>query len=210
MEFFLDDNQQDTALADISTVEDALHHVQSALCASGRVVVGIRCDGQDIPSTAMVETLRKPTSSVDRLEVFTGTRAELVDEAMQQASVCLAETDTACKRVAGLLTEGQTVDAVEALGECLRIWQQVHEAVAKSIEMLQLSAEQTAVNGVPLIELVSKPKEVLLQVRDALQASDYVLLADILQYEFQEVTEQWQAIIARLREEAASKSHAAD
>ena len=210
MELFLDDHQQDTALADNSTVEDALHHVQSALCAPGRVVVGIRCDGQNIPSAVMVEALRKPTSSLDRLEVFTGTKAELVAEAMQQASVCLAETDTACERVAGLLTEGQTVDATEALGECLRIWQQVHQAIAKSIEMLQLNTEQTAVNGVPLIEVVSKPKEVLLQVRDALQASDYVLLADILQYEFREVTEQWQAIIAKLREEAASKSHAAD
>ena len=95
-----------------------------------------------------------------------------------------------------------TVKAVESLGQCLRIWQQVHEAVAKSIEMLRLDTDHTIVGDEPLTNLIMKPKDVLLQVRDALKVQDYVLLADLLQYEFGSVTELWHTLIGTLREQA--------
>jgi hypothetical protein len=79
---------------------------------------------------------------------------------------------------------------------------QIHEAMGKSIEMLQIDVEQATVNDKRLIELIVKPKETLLQVKEALQARDYVLLADILQYEFPEVLEQWRALLGKLKREA--------
>ena len=134
----------------------------------------------------------------------------MVLDAMEQASTCLAETDAECQRVAGLLTEGNVVEAAEALGACLRVWQQIHDAVAKSIDMLQLSAEQTTIHEQPLIDLIRKPKDVLVQIRDALRVSDYVLLADILQYEFHEVTGKWQEIITMLRQKAGQLDPSTD
>ena len=68
--------------------------------------------------------------------------------------------------------------------------------------MLQIDLEQEMVNGDPLMELMGKPNEVLLQVKDALQKQDYALLVDLLQYEFSVVTDQWHAMVARLRQEA--------
>lgn len=205
MEVFLDDKPRDETFAQDDTVQDVLTHIQADMCAPGDVVVGIRCDGRDVPSGDMTDLLSKPASSVQRLEVFTGTRHELVLDAMEQAATCLAGTDAECQRVAGLLAEGNVLEATEALGQCLRVWQQVHDGVAKSIEMLQLRAEQTTIRDQPLVELISKPKEVLIQIRDALRVSDYVVLADILQYEFHEVTETWQEIIAMLRNRAGTE-----
>ncbi len=202
MEVFVDDAPVDTVLDSAATIEDALHHIQSQSCAPDSLVVGLRCDGQDVPVNAMADTLRKPASSFELLEVFTGTKATLVTDAMTQASACLTQTQEACQRVAELLTEGKTVEAAEALGECLRVWQQIHDAVGKSIQMLQLDVLQATVNDETLLAAISKPKETLLQVKEALQVRDHVLLADILQYEFPAVTEQWHAIIAKLREEA--------
>lgn len=202
MEVYVDDVPIDTVFEGAATLEDALAHVQSHSCPADHLVIGLRCDGQDVPGNAMADTLRRPASSCELLEVFTGTKATLVTDAMAQASACLTETQEACQRVAGLLTEGKTVEAAEALGECLRVWQQIHEAVAKSIQMLQLDASKTTVNDEPLLAAITKPKEILLQVKEALQVRDHVLLADILQYEFPEVTAQWHAIIAKLRQEA--------
>lgn len=203
MEVFVDDKQvEDKFVKSGTTVQDAVRHVQSFLCTSDQMVIGLRCDGQEVPADAMAETLQKPAESLDRLDVFTGTKDELVTDAMAQASASLAETEDACKQVAELLCQGKTVEASETLAECLRIWRQVHEAVANSIQILQVDPENTRVCNESLLELIGKPKEVLLQVRGALQARDYVLLADILQYEFCEVTEQWHTIIGKLRQEA--------
>ncbi len=201
MEVFVNDTQVDEAFNSDGTIEDALHHVQSSLCAPDCVVIGLRCDGQDVTSDAMETTLQKPASSIERLDVFTGTRERLVTDAMDQASACLADTVEICQRVAQLFTEGKTVEAARKLGECLTVWQQIHDAVAKSIEMLRIDPEQITISDEPIIDLIRRPKETLLQVRDALQSQDYVLLADILQYEFGDVTDQWHQIVARLRQE---------
>ena len=51
-------------------------------------------------------------------------------------------------------------------------------------------------------DVIGKPKEVLLHIRNALLAEDHVLLADVLRYEFDDVTNSWYALIARIRQEA--------
>ncbi len=202
MEIFIDDDQIDAAFVGNGTLDDALRHMQSHLCAPDRLVIGLRCDGREVPANGMADTLRRPASSFERLEVFTGMKDVLVIDVMEQSSTCLTETQEACRRAAELLTEGKIVEASEMLGDCLRIWQQIHEAVGKSIEMLQLDPELTMVNDEPLIDLIGKPKEILMQVKEALQARDHVLLADILQYEFSETIGQWHLLVSKLRQEA--------
>ncbi len=207
MDVFFDDKLVENAFVDdATTVEEALRHVREKLCALDRLVIGLRCDGQEVAPDMMTRTLQEPAASFERLEVVTGTREELVTDAMAQASDCLAETGGACRQIADLLTEGNTTEAVKTLGECLRVWQQIHEAVGKSIEMLQIDAEHTMLGDEPLIQLIMKPKQVLLQVRDALKVQDYVLLADILQYEFSSVTDCWHKLIGKLRQEAENPS----
>ena len=205
MQILVDGSRVDEAKVTSGTIREALLQLQTDLCPPGCMVVGLRCDDRDIPGDEMEATLGKPTSSFETLEVLTSTRTAVVADAMTQASVSLQETESACQRVAELLTEGQTAEAIEMLRECLRIWQQIHQAVGQSIEMLMLDAEQTMVQDDSLVELIARPKHILLQIKQALKAQDHVLLADILQYEFSEVIDHWHLVIARLREEAEEK-----
>ncbi len=202
MQLYVDDKQVEDEPAVAGTLEDALRHVQDEVCALGRLVIGVRVDGEDVPGDVMVETLKKEVPSVARLDVFTSTKERLVTDAMAQASTSLTETEASAQRVADMLVEGKTTEATKELGQCLHIWQQIHEAVGKSILMLELDPERTTISDEPLSAMISKPKDVLLQVRDALRVSDLVLLADILKYEFAEVTDTWHAIISRIRQAA--------
>lgn len=206
MEVLVDNKSVDDAfIADGITLEDALRHLQEKVCAAGSMVTALRCDGREVPASAMAETLGKPAASFQRLEISTGTREALVLDALKEASSCLTQTQEACREVAVLLTEGRTDDAVKDLRECLSVWQKIHDAIGKSIEILELDAEQMTVGERTLLELISRPKGVLLQVKDALIAQDYVMLADILKYEFDEVTDCWHQIIARVKREAEER-----
>lgn len=184
------------------SIEDALRGIQATHCPPSKLVVGIRCDDRDIPSDQIADKLRDSASTVTKLEVFTGTRHELVLNAMSQASMALQESESAVTRVGELLNEGKTADGILMLGECLGVWQQIHEAATKSIHMLQLDLETITINDEPLIDIITKPRDVLVQVKQALTAQDHVLLADVLQYEFNDVTDQWYAVIARIRQAA--------
>jgi hypothetical protein len=206
VDVFVDDQAVVEAPRRNATVADTVRHVQMSVCRPGRLVVRLRCDGVDVLADDMANTLKKNTSAFSRLELFTSTPHALVLDAMDQASTSLQETEDACTRVAELLTEGKTSEGMNTLGECLRIWQQVHLAVTKSVEMLRMDVEQITIRDEPLADVIRKPREVLVQIRDALLHHDHVLLADVLHYELSEVTHQWFAIIARVREEAESQS----
>ena len=80
----------------------------------------------------------------------------------------MEETERACQEAAELLTKGDTAEAAKSLGECFRVWQQIHDAVAKSIEMLRLNPDELMINDVPLVEVISKPVETLKQIKEAL------------------------------------------
>ncbi|UCE60299.1 MAG: hypothetical protein JSU63_00830 [Phycisphaerales bacterium] len=202
MEIFLDDQQVDSEFIGEHTVEDALRHVQANVCNAGEVVVGVRCDGRDVGPNEMAATLGKSAATFNKLEVFTSTPQRLVVEAMSQASSALDDTEAACQRIADLLTRGDTADGIAELGDCLGVWQKIHDAVGQAIQMLQLDPDKLKVEQEPLLDVVSRPKEVLLEIKQALESQDHVLLADIMQYEFGDVTEKWHKLVNMLRREA--------
>ena len=202
LEILIDDEVVERLHAKSSTVEEAVCSIQSSFASEDRMVIGLRVNGRNVDSQMMQDTLAQPLLSLERLEIMTGTRAELVTEAMDQASNCLEETERACQVAAELLTQGDTAEAAKSLGECFRVWQQIHDAVAKSIEMLRLSPDEMVIRDMPLVEIINKPVATLKQIKEALEARDHVLLADILQYELVEVTQGWHDMVAKLRSEA--------
>ena len=70
--------------------------------------------------------------------------------------------------------------------------------------MLEIDPQTALVGGEPLVDVVNKPMAILLRVKEALQSQDHVLLADTLKYEFSEVAQQWQDVIANIQGRAQS------
>ncbi len=202
MQVFVDDRQIDEGGIRGATLGDALRHVQATLPAPHKIVAGVLCDGEAVAAEEMVKSLERPLTEFDRVDVITSTKEDLVIDVMTQASTSLDASEETSLRVASLLSEGKSTAARESLVECLQVWQQIHDSVAKSISILQVDPETFTVRDEPLIDAMVKPRDVLLQVKDALIAGDEVLLADILQYEFTDVVQTWHSIIARLRHQA--------
>jgi hypothetical protein len=207
---FVDDRPVTNAPTKWSTIEDALRFAQSSACEPGRLVVRLKCDGSDVPEESLATTLRREAAACARLEIFTSTRRELIQDTMHQASVSLQDTEVACQRIAAMLTEGDTEEGMKNFRDCLSVWQQVHRAVSQAIQLLGMDAERVTLAEEPLAAILARPRDVLTQVRDALRVHDHVLLADLLQYEFSDVTNQWFALIARIREEAEGFENPAD
>ena len=73
------------------------------------------------------------------------------------------------------------------------------------VDLPDTTTQQLRIRDEPLVNIIGMPKDTLLQVKGALEAEDHVLLADILQYEFTDVTERWHALISMLRHEAEER-----
>jgi len=210
MELYIDETKVDIDLPASEPLENVLRHSQAKLYEAGRLVVGLRCDGNEVPADEMADTLKRQASSFERLDVLTSTKYDLVADAMDQAAVSLTQTEEACQRIADGLTEGKTSESMRALGDCLSVWRQIHEAIGKSIAILEIDPRTALVGGEPLVDVVNRPMDVLLRVKEALQSQDHVLLADTLKYEFSEVAQQWQDVIASILGRAQSPVQSGD
>lgn len=202
MDLYIDEKSASADFIAGKSLNDALRLVQSDYYSGDRLVVRIACNGCDVAADDMEQALRRPADSYDRLDVYTNTRGELVANVMTEASASLQETDRACREAGDLLSRGRTAEGIEALGECLAVWQQIHDAVGKSIQLLGIDTERVYIQDEPMSVVLGKPKDILTQVKQALEARDMILLADLLMYDLSEVTGQWLSIVRRLREEA--------
>ncbi len=205
MDIYINDSKIDAEIEPSGAVKDLVTALQGRHCPPGQLVIGVRFDGTEVDAGAMEQAMSRPVSELSRLDIFTSSREVLVHDAMAQASATLQDTENACRRVAELIHEGQSKEGIELLGQCLHIWQQINDAVGKSILMLDLDMDEMTIRDEPVAKVIGMPKETLLQVKGALEAQDHVLLADILQYEFAEVTERWHALISMLRNEAEER-----
>ncbi|RJP35221.1 MAG: hypothetical protein C4547_09705 [Phycisphaerales bacterium] len=200
MDVFVDDHRVDFSPGDRETLESAVRRLQRESCPRDHVVVGVRCDGLHLTGDELSRAMDRPVGDFHSLEVATSTPSALVRGAAGEASQMLREVDEQRRRCAGLLSQGKTAEGIAALTACLGVWQQVHDAATKSIHMLDIDPASVRVGGQPLEKSLALPMDRLQTVRDALQSQDFVLLADVLEYEFDEVVAQWQALLAQIQQ----------
>ncbi len=202
MEVFINDNPVQVADFADATLGDALRQLQSEHCPSGQLIVGVRHNGVDIPGGEMDAELARPAREFEKIDLITAEPDRLVAEALGQAEEVLDDADAMRKTTAEHFIAGRIEEAKQSLVQDLRAWQQIHEAITQSIRMLGLESDKLTIQGRPLLELLEKPRELLTQVKVALADEDFVMLADILKYEFEDVIGPWREMIEMLRSRA--------
>lgn len=202
MDAFLDDTPYNVeGSADITVgevLDQVLHHVRS----QGRVVTSIRCDGIEIDSTMLDETLAKPASDYARIDFVSGTAGDLAIEALARVQAMLIELRPNREQAVEKLNQGQTQEAMEILSPYFDAWRQCHEAVLQSAKLLNLDLTSITVDGVPLAQMFADFAEQLKQLKEAFEANDHVTVSDIMSYEAEKTTERWIELIDTVKAQA--------
>ena len=206
MEIYLDD-QTLTTPATTATLADVVAQAKEEAARDERVIASIVCDGVDVAGQDMEARLTEPADAFGRIDFTTGRPAELVSDALAQARNLLDETDRQREQVVEWLTQGDSRQANDGLIECFQSWSRVHTAVVQSIALLGLDVQTLEVNGEGIDTVLGEITNQLKQIREVLLAGDQVLLADLLQYEFEQATNRWkgaiEAVLARTKSPSA-------
>lgn len=200
MEVFVDDRPYQAALNDKEPLSALVNEVRDRVCVEDRIVVHIRCDGADITGSSFEERMTQPCGTYQRVDLFTGSPKDLVDDALDQADDLLRQSEADRVKIVDALAAGRTPEAIDLLARCMHAWHQVHQGIANSVSILKLDVNGIQIGGKSAADLLETTRDRLLQVRDAIEGHDFVLLSDTLQYEFEEVINTWKGVVAALRE----------
>lgn len=204
MELYVDDQPVTLDAGSPLTLQQVIEQARAEVDKKQRVIVGVQCDGRELAGPELDAQLPEPATDFKRIDLLSTRADKLVRDALDQAITVLEETSGEQEKTAALFTEGKTAEAAEALGECIGQWMQIHQSIAYSAAFLNLDTNVVMVDDQPLEALLNEVCDQLRQIKEVLQVGDHVLLADILQYEFETIREKWRAAIECLRELTAA------
>jgi len=175
------------------TLGDALADIGRQIPA-GRVIVKVELDGAAIEGPALSSS--RATSLAGRaLAVSTANQQELSWQMLGKLHAFIVWLQPRHQEAAKLFETGKAPAGLEKLGQILNGWMQIQQAYGKLAEMQQIDPATLMVRELTAQTLINEFAGQLREIHKALEAQDFVLLADILQYEMDGVVANWTAIL---------------
>ncbi len=197
MALFIDDIPVPLTAA---TLGELLHAATHRLEPSGRVVVEVLIDDEPVVGDALDRRSAEPLSAATMIRLTTADPRELVVETLAEIRRQLDNAGQLQQQAADELQRDNQVGALKNIGDAMMIWQQTEQAVRQSATILDVPLQDLSVDGVVFTELTTNLVKQLSQLRDLLQASDTVAMADTLAYEWPTTIQRWQILVDRLIE----------
>ena len=202
---YVDGNAHVPTVAPDDTVDDLLESIRNQPIEPGapRAFLGLVCDGIDVLGGELSEVLTRPVSDYERIDVQTGDPAETVAGALRDALATLDTVETHRADVVALLGEGKTPEAMKRLADCLGLWVQINEVITQSVSLLSVTKKDVRSDVDQFTQLLQPVMSRLSEIKEAVASQDFVTLADVLSYEFDEVREAWRSAIQLVLDHAA-------
>jgi hypothetical protein len=196
MSVMVDHERLEVESLGLRTVGQVLSHLQK----DNRLVVNLLIDGRE-PDLDHLPQVRQSPVTGHTLFIETAEPREMALEVITEVESQLREADRLKGEAVDLLQKsGGAVKAMEKLSGCFSTWHNAQESVVKVARLLRLDLDALRVGNSSLSQLIGAFSGQLRQVRQALEARDFVTLGDVLAYEMTETSAHWRDALAAVRD----------
>lgn len=198
----LDGRRLPDTFATEATLQNVIDQVRDTHLKD-RLVISVAVDGRVLGDDELTANMECQMPDAAQVELQSSTPSELATAALRGLAAEFADADVRLADIAERLNSADVATAIRDVGVFVSLWQTCNRALSQCSALLNTDLLGAEYEGQPararLTELVDK----LTAVRNALEASDVVLLADLVRYELPPLAQTWQAILNRLADHAA-------
>lgn len=190
-----------TPLADTFNADDTLQALIDDVRESqlgDRIVVGVTVDDRALVDNELNARLAAPLCDVNSVELISADRRELARDALYEAAEQLAAAGAEHSTIADHLQAGRQVEAVNGFAQFLTAWQVCQRVLLECSSLLGRDLTQADCGGAPMHKHLDGLADKLREMRDAFEARDTVLLADMVRYEMPEICQAWRTHLQKL------------
>lgn len=171
-----------------------------------RLIVTVVRDGLALVNDDLSAALESSVAPSERIELASADRYELAAAALEEIAHQLGDVGRQQEDIARQLTSGQAAPAIERFSSFVTVWQTCQQTVLSCGAVLEADLTAQPHEGRPIREHLTDLAARLRELRDAFEARDMVLLADLLQYELPQLCEFWRNLLNRLAARVATRS----
>ncbi|HQL55616.1 MAG TPA: hypothetical protein PLQ87_12980 [Phycisphaerae bacterium] len=205
MIFTVDGQRVNESFTPEDTLQTSIDRVR-ANYPSERLIVSVSINGQRLNDADLAARLAQPLGAGAQVDLETGCARTLVTDALRGLALEFDQAGGQLADIANRLSAGQGAAAVRDVGAFVSLWQTCYRALAQCSGLLGDDLTTYLYEGRTVKEWLADLILKLDELRGALEAHDTVLLADLLRYEMQPLTQTWQSVTASLAEQVAGGS----
>ncbi len=188
----------------------ALHAVQDEYIDEGEVLAGILVDGELLSPQSLRDWKERPADDFDVIDVGIEACNKFAASGLRMIHEHLAQSAVQREKIVDSIQQGLTQEAMEALGDYLQVWNAVQATLASACRLMNVKPEELELFESSVITnpqsksftvYLDELTKQLTEVKSALEAGDLVMLGDVLDYEFGDLTDIWQNVLLQIAEQ---------
>ena len=185
-----------------ANLQEVLNDLMSRALGDEHTLTEVRVNGRPYQEAELGPAEKVPREAIQRLEVETIPARELALHFLSHADDYLGPIMAAVSQVAELFRVSDEVEASEAYLGTLESLQLFLQVLGSSRQVLGLDFAAVSHEGVSAAERLERLSALVGELLAAQEQEDWVLLADILQYDLNPELAAWQRLIPLIREQA--------
>ena len=217
MKLLLNDLELEIPMPQEMTLGKALATVQEHHVADEDAISTILVDGEHLTAERLSLWQNRPVSEFAEARIEAPSRNQLASQGLRMIAQGLTESEGPREEIVEGIRQGRPGEAMTKLTPYLDMWSTTGQSTGSVCRLLGIDFDD--VEGVDnadlddsggsdrledarqLAEGVSRLAGQLQELKSAIEAGDFVLAGDILDYEFSELTENWREMLGRLAEQ---------
>ncbi len=169
--------------------------VKADLPGRGAIIFGVRCDGRDIPTDRIDEVLSRQVTDFREVELISGEPTQVVLDVLNDTRTAFAETFAKVRLASDDLTTGNMAEGLSTFIDCVAVWGEMQQVITQGGALVGIDFERCVLQGRDIMQWLGEIRTKLTEIKDAIEARDYVLLGDILRYELDEPLQSWENML---------------
>lgn len=211
MKLLLNGNEINDIATDQDSLGEILKNIQDSQVAHDAVISGIWIDGEPLTADLLSQWKDRPASDFAETRIDAPHRNALAAQGMRTLSCGLAESKDERHQIVEHLHQGRSTEAMKILPGYLELWHNIHQSLASACRLLNVEMDSLEIFSPTTAQTATDPHncdrltdrsahliQILGQLKQALESADLVLLADIIDYEFADLTSDWQTLLDEL------------
>ncbi|NCC23597.1 MAG: hypothetical protein EOM25_00155 [Deltaproteobacteria bacterium] len=189
----IDGRQADVNVKSYANLEEVLQNTVEADYFKDRVVTDVLLNGEAFSEIYPHQAEDIEIEEVDRVEIVSVPSVEMAVDITRELYKVITLMENGGRHVADLFRQADDAEALET-------YQDLLDVMRDFLGMITLLRQQYAASGSLGIETAGKElTELFSEMIEVQENEDWILLADLLEYEFLPAVGKWKKIIADLR-----------
>ena len=193
----LDGHRLDSDFAPGCTLMDLIDRVRSQQ-PEERLIVSVSVNGNRYGENELGAGLARPLAGDEQVDLETEDRCTVAADALRAIAAEIAEAAKSHADIADRLSSGEAAEAIRQIGNFVNVWNSCTAVITQCGGLLGRDLTDAEHGGRNVRDSLAELAGRLRDLRDALEARDTVMLADLMHYEMPGLCETWQDVLTTL------------